>query len=434
MQSQGRTRPLSREPAKKQLFRGTILYSFSALCLVLFHKRSVVGASCVVVGVQLGGANAEQSLAAKFLVSGADTSTRCHEAQMLLAAKSPHILRCHGLFEAELDQSPKMRGTFGTIMVSHKKKAKVESMNRFVFLLTDRCDCSLYSLAQAASFKESEASFAIHSALRGLEHLHALGMVHRDVKDANIMVQDAGCRVVLADFDLAAYLPKGAETTKWTCGTPGFLAPEVYSKAEAGSKADIFSLGVVLYYLLTQSHAFLRDSPLETEIATKSSRLPVDADLLRVFRSEDACGVVFWLLEPLAEDRASASEALESEWFFFQDSGGLSRLMHQKLPKNSLLQRSDPNSSTRESSSVMVSKRTSLPVPGAKHKKVKKAFLEPSVSRERSPSSGMFKTLSSSARRAMLTATSALTALVGNSKAKQAKVHQDPEFDSIFVP
>ena len=36
--------------------------------------------------------------------------------------------------------------------------------------------------------KESEASFAIHSALRGLEHLHALGMVHRDVKDANIMV------------------------------------------------------------------------------------------------------------------------------------------------------------------------------------------------------------------------------------------------------
>ena len=151
MQSQGRTRPLSREPAKKQLFRGTILYSFSALCLVLFHKRSGVGASCVVVGVQLGGANAEQSLAAKFLVSGADTSTRCHEAQMLLAAKSPHILRCHGdllasrrrfrdchvgrracqrvckspgLFEAELDQSPKMRGTFGTIMVSHKKKAK----------------------------------------------------------------------------------------------------------------------------------------------------------------------------------------------------------------------------------------------------------------------------------------------------------------------
>lgn len=41
-----------------------------------------VGASSVVVGVQLGRANAEQSLAAKFLVSGAATSTRCHEAQM----------------------------------------------------------------------------------------------------------------------------------------------------------------------------------------------------------------------------------------------------------------------------------------------------------------------------------------------------------------
>ncbi|CAE7669836.1 rhmD [Symbiodinium microadriaticum] len=341
-----------------------------------------VGASSVVVGVQLGRANAEQSLAAKFLVSGAATSTRCHEAQMLLAAESPHILRCHGLFEAELDQSPKMRGTFRVIMVSHKKKAKVESMNKFAFLLTDRCDCSLYSLAQATSFKESEASFAIHSALRGLEHLHALGMVHRDVKDANIMVQDAGRRVVLADFDLAAYLPKGAETTKWTCGTPGFLAPEVYSKAEAGAKADIFSLGVVLYYLLTQSHAFLRDSPLETEIATKSSRLPVDADLLRVFRSEDACSLVFWLLEPLVENRASASEALESEWFFFQDSGGLSRLLKQKLPRNSLLQRSDPDSSTCESSSMAVSKRASLPVPGAKHKKVKKAFLDPPASPE----------------------------------------------------
>ena len=96
----------------------------------------------------------------------------------------------------------------------------------------------------------------------------------------------------------------------------GFLAPEVYSKAEAGSKADIFSLGVVLYYLLTQSqglglslasglgyavpvaleswwrlcggHAFLRDSPLETEIATKSSRQGVEAARIWPVRLEAA--------------------------------------------------------------------------------------------------------------------------------------------------
>ena len=151
---------------------------------------SGVGASSVVVGVQLGRANAEQSLAAKFLVRGAATSTRCHEAQMLLAAESPHILRCHGdllastrgvschvgrqacqrvykspgLFEAELDQSPKMRGTFRVIMVSPQEEGEgwvgswqrvggqdpaymrnraalsqpeVESMNKFAFLLTD---------------------------------------------------------------------------------------------------------------------------------------------------------------------------------------------------------------------------------------------------------------------------------------------------------
>ena len=83
---------------------------------------------------------------------------------------------------------------------------------------------------------------------------------------------------------------------------------------------------------------------------------------------------------------------------------------------------------------MAVSKRASLPVPGAKHKKVKKAFLDPPASPEPRSSFGMFKSLSSSARRAISTASSALTALVGNNKAKQARVHQDPDFDAIFVP
>src|SRR5262249_44739446 len=93
--------------------------------------------------------------------------------------------------------------------------------------------------------------------LRGLQALHSAGFVHRDIKPANVRVTREG-RVVLLDFGLAARLP-GTEPGKVmpeVAGTWAYAAPETISTGQAGPKADLYAVGVVLYQALTGTVPF----------------------------------------------------------------------------------------------------------------------------------------------------------------------------------
>ncbi|CAE7933391.1 STK33 [Symbiodinium sp. KB8] len=309
------------------------------------------GACSVVYGLRLVDADSgdtEQSrpLAAKFLVHRdgcRDRHELPREAKMLmLASGNRYILKSFGLFEVDLDAQPKLRGFFA-MTSSHKapKTAIVETPpGRGFFLLEELCCCTLHDLVEHVSFKESEAAFALHSVLCGLMHLHALGIVHRDIKTANIMVSDGGLRVILGDFDLAACLPDGSAEMAWNCGTAGYLAPEVYGSHKGSKATDLFALGVVLYILLTKSQPFLHETPLLTELATRDGRLSIEPETLQMFRSHEACDLLLWLLEPRPEHRPEALEALESEWLCIREpeSEGVRALVRQWSRPDSLEQ------------------------------------------------------------------------------------------------
>ena len=99
--------------------------------------------------------------------------------------------------------------------------------------------------------------------LRGTGFLHEKGIIHRDLKPANIMIT-ATDRPVLLDFGLAI----SDEHTRLTntgsiIGTLYFLAPEVLAGKRATAKSDVYSLGIILYYMLTGKLPFQKDKPEE---------------------------------------------------------------------------------------------------------------------------------------------------------------------------
>jgi serine/threonine-protein kinase len=91
----------------------------------------------------------------------------------------------------------------------------------------------------------------ISQACRGLDYAHRNGVVHRDVKPGNLLVSDAEV-VKLADFGIARATGQSSITQVGSVlGTAAYLAPEQARGEEAGPRADIYSLGVVTYQLLS---------------------------------------------------------------------------------------------------------------------------------------------------------------------------------------
>lgn len=137
-----------------------------------------------------------------------------------------------------------------------------------LFLVMEYVDCgNLHSHIQnRGSLPEKEALRIFKGALSGLNYAHMRGVVHRDIKPSNILLTRSGTPKIM-DFGIAL-LPDGRRLTKtgMTMGTPEYMSPEQINPRRLGPidhRSDVYSMGIVLYEMLTGSVPFEGDSTFE---------------------------------------------------------------------------------------------------------------------------------------------------------------------------
>src|SRR5437899_846411 len=122
-----------------------------------------------------------------------------------------------------------------------------------------------------------EAVDFVIQAAEGLDCAHSHGIIHRDVKPANMLLRKDG-HLLLSDFGIAKILEGTVNLTRvgTGIGTPQYMSPEQGTGQPVDRRSDIYSLGIVLYHALTGRVPFTADSPLSITVKHLNDPIPIE--------------------------------------------------------------------------------------------------------------------------------------------------------------
>ena len=197
------------------------------------------------------------------------------EARALAALSHPHIVTIHDFGVARADgvqPPPSPLPAQSATSNSKLETQNPQSETTFYYLLMEFVDgVNLRQAMKAGRFTPEQALAVVPPVCEALQYAHEHGIVHRDIKPENLLLDKDG-RVKIADFGIAKLVARHSdvesggseidgppllsgstsECRATTAGTPGYMAPEQkFAPQRVDSRADIYSLGVVLYELLT---------------------------------------------------------------------------------------------------------------------------------------------------------------------------------------
>ena len=144
--------------------------------------------------------------------------------------------------------------------------------------------------------------------LSGLHAAHRVGIVHRDLKPENVLLADDG-RIKLSDFGLARAASANTASGQVLLGTIAYLSPELVTKGTAGIRSDIYSLGIMMYEMLTGEQPYRGDQPVNIAYRHANEDVPPPSDVQPDVPSE-LDDLVAWATERDPDDRPADAGAM----------------------------------------------------------------------------------------------------------------------------
>jgi tetratricopeptide (TPR) repeat protein/predicted Ser/Thr protein kinase len=201
--------------------------------------------------------------------------------------------------------------------ISHKNVCRMYDLNheqgtQFITMEYVEGENLKSLMRRMGPFSVGKAASVARQVCEGLAEAHRLGVVHRDLKPQNIMIDNEG-NVRIMDFGIARSLKgKGITDTRVMIGTPEYMSPEQVEGAEVDGRADIYALGIILYELLTGKVPFEGDTALSVALKQKTE-LPRDPRGLNPQVPEAFSSLILRCLEKDKAKRYGNVEALISD-------------------------------------------------------------------------------------------------------------------------
>ncbi|RHZ76970.1 hypothetical protein Glove_187g29 [Diversispora epigaea] len=170
-------------------------------------------------------------------------------------------------------------------------------------------------LIERGKFTEVDAVEVVKCVLEGVKYLHDNHIVHRDLKPENLLYKDKSenSQLVIADFGISKTITEDDSLMMTHCGSFGYVAPEVLKRLPYTKAIDLWSIGVITYFLLCGYPPFSTNDRTFMEQVT-SGRVKFEARFWKNV-SDDAKNFIKGLLVLKPEKRLTADQALQHPWF-----------------------------------------------------------------------------------------------------------------------
>ena len=191
-------------------------------------------------------------------------------------------------------------------IVNQKEHFIYNDTQYLIFEFCENRDLS-YLIDQRKKLKEIEVQYYITQLIQALIHLHDRFIVHRDLKLGNIFLTGK-MELKLGDFGLAKKLSFRDEKISEMVGTPAYMAPEILENMGYSLEVDIWSLGVIMYYLIIGKLPF--NKPNQEDIKSVSYTFPKKAIISRAAKS-----LIEQILVKDPKERPSLKQILRHDFF-----------------------------------------------------------------------------------------------------------------------